>query len=146
MADRVDGTNPTRGFRIISAVALGWNLIGVGTYLMSVTMSPETLAAMPEPERALYADIPVWATSAYAIAVFGGTLGSVALVIRKAWAVPVLIVSLIGILLQMGHAFFATAMIEVQGGTAAVLPLLIVIIAIYLVWFSSAAKRTGWIG
>jgi len=67
-------------------------------------------------------------------------------VIHKAWAVPVLIVSLIGILLQMGHAFFATAMIEVQGGTAAVLPLLIVIIAICLVWFSCVAKKTGWIG
>lgn len=139
-------TAPPRGFWIISSVALVWNLIGIATYLMSVTLGEEALAAMPEAERALYSDIPAWATSAYAIAVFGGTLACVGLLMRKAWAVPVFVVSLVGILVQMGHALFLTRLLEVRGGAAAFMPLLIVAIAVYLVWFSGSAKQKGWIG
>lgn len=134
-----------RSFWIIGWAALAWNLIGVATYLMSVTLSPEALAAMPEPERALYTEVPVWVTSAYAIAVFGGALASGGLLLRKAWAVPVFAVSLVAILVQMTHALLLSALLEVRGATAAILPLLIVVIAVYLVLFSRAARDKGWI-
>ena len=137
--------SPTRTFWIVSVFALLWNLIGVMTYLMSVTMGPEALAAMSEAERALYSDIPAWVTSAYAIAVFGGTVACVALLIRNAWAVPAFVVSLIAILVQTGYGLFMTAMIEVQGGTSAILSILLIVIAVYLVWFSSSAKKKNWI-
>lgn len=133
---------PTRGFWIISSLALVWNLIGVVTYLTTVTTSPEALAALPEAERALYTDTPGWVTSAYAIAVWGGSLG---LLLRQAWAVPVFVISLVAILVQMGHALFMSALLEVQGAAAAILPLLIVVIAAYLVWFSRSAAQRGWI-
>ena len=83
MANLADRSTPTRGFWIISGLALVWNLLGVANYLMSVTMDPEVLAALPEAEQALYADIPAWVTSAFAIAVFSGTLASLALLLRK---------------------------------------------------------------
>ena len=60
-----------RSFWIISIVALVWNALGVMSYLMSVMMSPETLAAMPEEQRAMYETMPAWVTGAYAVAVFG---------------------------------------------------------------------------
>jgi ABC-type xylose transport system permease subunit len=136
---------PTRRFWTIGTVALAWNLVGVMSYLMSVTAGPEVLAALPEAERALYADIPAWATSAYAIAVFGGLLGSVALLLRQAWAVPLFVVSLIGVLVQMGHAFFMTALLQVKGASAAILPVLILAIAAYLVWYARSARARGWL-
>jgi ABC-type xylose transport system permease subunit len=133
----------TRRFWTVAAVALAWNLVGVMSYLMSVTAGPEVLAALPEAERSLYAEIPAWATSAYAIAVFGGLLGSIALLLRKAWAVPLFVVSLLAVLVQMGHAFFMTALLEVKGPGAAVLPGLVLAIAAYLVWFSRSARERG---
>lgn len=136
---------PDRRFWIVSSVALAWNLIGVMSYLMSVTTGPNDLAALPEAERSLYSDIPAWATAAFAIAVFGGVLGSVALLARKAWAVPVFLVSLVAIVVQMGHAFFASALLEVRGAGAAVLPLLVLAIGAYLVWFSRSARDRGWL-
>jgi hypothetical protein len=108
-------------------------------------MSPEALDAMPEPERALYVDVPIWVTSSYAMAVFGGTLACVFLLARKAWAVAAFVVSLVAILIQMGHAFFMTPMIEVRGAASTVLPLIIIVVAIYLVWFSRSAKAKGWL-
>jgi hypothetical protein len=145
MPESIYRTTPPRSFWIIGVLALLWNLIGIATYLMTVTMGPEALAALPEAERAMHASTPAWDTSAYAIAVFGATLASVALLMRKAWSVPIFIVSLIAILLQMGFGIFATPLLEVQGAGAAILPLVIVVIAISLVWFSNAAKRKGWI-
>ena len=137
---------PPRSFWIIASLALVWNAIGIMTYLMTVMMSPEALEALPEAERALYTDTPAWATGAYAIAVFGGTLACVALLLRKAWAVPLFVVSLVAILIQMVHALFMTSLLEVRGPSAVVLPLLIVLIAAYLVWYSRSAKKKGWIG
>ncbi|MDH3207131.1 MAG: hypothetical protein OEO79_10995 [Gemmatimonadota bacterium] len=141
-----DLNQPTRAFWVISGVALLWNLVGVMTYFMSVTISPEALAAMSDAERSLYSGIPAWVTSAYAIAVFGGSAASLALVLRKAWAVPVFVVSLVGILVQMGHGFFMTDMLEVRGVAGAILPLMIVVVALYLVWFSLSSKKKRWIG
>lgn len=139
-------TSPSRSFWIVGVLALLWNLIGIMTYLMTVTMSQETLDAMPAAERALYMNVPPIVTSAYAIAVFGGTFGSIGLLMRKAWSIPVFIVSLAAIVVQMGHALFMSALLDVQGAGAAVLPLLIVAIAAFLVWYSTAARQRGWIG
>ena len=141
-----DGNQPTRGFWVISAIALLWNLIGIMTYLMSVTISPEALAAMSEAERSLSSGTPAWVTSAYAISVFSGSAASVGLLLRKAWAVPVFVVSLVVILVQMGYGLFMTTMLEIRGATAAILPLLIIVVAVYLVWFSLSSKRKKWIG
>ena len=145
MSDHQNRGTPTRSFWIISAAALAWNLMGIASYLMTVTMSPETLNALPEAERALYAGVPTWVTSSYAIAVFGGTLACVLLLARKTWAVPGFVVSLAAILAQMGHAFFMTPMIEVRGATSALLPLSIIAVAIYLVWFSRSARAKSWL-
>ncbi|VAW11040.1 hypothetical protein MNBD_BACTEROID03-2112 [hydrothermal vent metagenome] len=98
-------TNTTRvkppiWFWIVSVLALLWNLLGVMAYLAQVNMTDETLAALPEAERALYENQPIWATMAFAIAVWGGALGSLALLLRKRWARAVLLISLIGIIVQ----------------------------------------------
>lgn len=131
-------------FWVISAVALVWNCLGAVAYLMQVTMSAETLQAMPEADRAMYTDIPVWATAAFAIAVWGGVLGSVLLLLRKKSATTVFVVSLAGILVQMAHAFFISAS-PITGASRMILPLLVVAIGAYLFWFSSDAGKKGWL-
>lgn len=117
--------------------------MGVAAYLMSVTLSPEAVAAMSEADQELYNQMPAWVTGAYAIAVFGGTLGCVFLLMRKSWAVPVFIVSLVAIVVQMGYSLFLTPVLEVRGGAAAILPVLVTLVGIYLVWFASQSRKEG---
>lgn len=138
-------SKPGRGFWIISIVALVWNLLGIMSYIMQVSMTPEQLAAMQDAERLLYTDIPAWVTGAYAIAVFGGTLGSIGLLLRKAWAVPVFVVSLVAIVIQMGHALLMTNAVAVLGPAAAVMPIVITAIAVFLVWYAQSARKKGWL-
>jgi hypothetical protein len=135
--------SPTRSFRIISTLALLWNALGIVTWLMTVTMSDAALAALPEAEQELYTNVPAGVTVSYAVAVLGGTVGSIGLLLRRAWAVPILGLSLAGILLQMGHALLASQLLAVKGAGAAVLPLLIVVVAALLLWYAVRARSRG---
>jgi hypothetical protein len=134
-----------RYYWVIAIVALLWNLVGVLAYVTQVTMTEDAIHAMPLEQQALYADVPVWATSAYAIAVTAGTIGCLLLLLRSAWAVPVFLVSLAGVLVQMYHAFVMAGAYKVLGPKSIVMPTLIVAIGVALIWFSRIAKEKRWI-
>ena len=136
---------PKTWFWIVSALALIWNLMGVVAYISQVTMSPEALQALPENQRALYKSMPSWVTIAFAIAVWGGTLGCILLLLRRKLSTPVLILSLAGILVQMYHSFFVSNSFEVFGPGGLVMPIMIVVVAVWLIWLSRKAISTGWL-
>ncbi len=138
-------TKPTASFWIISVLALLWNLMGVMAYIMHVTMTPEAIQALPAEEQQLYTNIPVWATAAFAIAVWGSTLGCVLLLLRKKLATPVLIVSFVAILVQMIHQLFISKSIEVYGPGGAVMPVMIIVIGAFLIWYARKATAKGWL-
>jgi ABC-type transport system involved in cytochrome c biogenesis permease subunit len=144
MSEQSTNKLPT-SFYIISGAALVWNLLGVMAYVMQVTMTQEAMSALPEAERMLLENAPVWAISAFAIAVNGGALGCLLLLLRQTWAFPVLVASLVGVLVQMYHSFFIANSIEVYGPGRMIMPAMILVIAIFLVWYSKGAKEKGWI-
>lgn len=144
MSEESIGGTP-RSFLIIGIVALLWNLLGVASYLMHVMISPEALAEMPEAERALMESSPAWATGAFAIAVFAGLLGSVGLLLKKAWCVPIFLVSLVAIIVQFSHWLFMTTAVEAYGSEAYTMPALVTVIGIFLVWYSRNTKAKGWL-
>jgi len=127
-------------FMVVAAVLLVWNLFGVMAYIMQVTMSPDALAALPEAERQLYENAPAWATAAFAVAVNGGVLGCMLLLLKRNLAGLFLQLSLAGVLVQNFHAFFMSNALEVYGTGGLVMPVLVLIIAIYLVVLAAKAK------
>ena len=131
-------------FMIVAAVLLVWNLMGVMAYIMQVTMSPEAFAALPEAQRQLYENTPAWATAAFAIAVNGGALGCVLLLLKRNLAGLFLQLSLAGVLVQMFHSFFMSNSFEVFGPGGMIMPVMVIVIAIYLVWLAASAKNRGW--
>jgi len=138
--------SPPRSFGVIGGLFLIWNLMGVMAFVMQVTMSEEALAALPEAERNLYVTLPAWALGAFALAVFGGTIGCVLLLAKKAAAIPAFIASLVGVLVQMTHSFFVSDVLKVMGPGSVVMPIMVVVGAIFLVWYARSAKAKHWIG
>ncbi len=132
-------------FWIIAGVALVWNLMGVGAYIAQVTMSPESMAVLSEAERTGYENAPAWAIGAFALAVFGGALGCVLLLLRNKIAIPVFGVSLAGIAVQMFHSFVIANSMAIYGPGAAIMPAMVVLIGAGLVWWSMNVKAKGWI-
>ncbi len=144
MSEESIGGTPL-SFLIIGIVALLWNVMDVSVYLMQVTMSAEALALLPEAERVLMESIPAWATGVFAIAVFSGLLGCAGLLLKKAWSVPVFLVSLIAIVVQFTHWLFMTNSREVIGSEVFIMPALVTVIGAFLVWYSRGANAKGWL-
>jgi len=131
-------------FMVVVVVLLLWNLLGVMAYIMQVTMSPEVLATLPDAQRQIYESTPAWATAAFAIAVNCGVLGCVLLLLKRNLAGPFLQLSLAGVLVQMYHAFFLSNFFEVFGPGGLVMPVLVVVIAIFLVVLAARARANNW--
>ncbi len=134
---------PTPAFWVISVLALLWNLMGVNQYLQQA-YNTETFQAMyTSAQLDTINNMPPWATAAFAIAVFGGFLGCVLLLLRKKQAKLLFQISLLGIIVQMIYNFFVANMMEEYGTSALIMPILILIIGFYLISFSRQAERKG---
>jgi uncharacterized membrane protein len=131
-------TNVHWSFWIIGAFALVWNAMGCINYLSQ--MSPETLAGYPEAARALVESRLAWATAAFAIAVFGGVIGCLLLMLRKSAAYYVFIASLLGVIVTNIHTFRISGSIEIWVGS-----LMSLVVAAFLIWYSKLAERKAWV-
>ncbi len=128
-------------FWIIGAVALIWNVASVVNYFAQ--MNPDALAAYREAERAIIEGRPAWATGAFAIAVFGGALGSLLLLLRKPAAYYLFIASLLGVIVTMAHTLGA----DIDFGLSEILGIILMPLAVaaFLIWYSKHAERKDWI-
>lgn len=136
---------PKALYWIIAIIALVWNAMGVMAYLAQAYMTDDAKALLPEAQRELYENVPAWATAAFAIAVFGGLLGSIALILKKKWAISIFLISLFGIIVQMVYNFFLSDNMEVYGPGGYIMPIMVIIIGIFLYMYSKKAKSNGWI-
>ena len=93
-----------------------------------------------------FADIfetkPAWATGAFAIAVFGGLLGCIALLLRKAWAQYLFILSLLGVIIHDVWGVSAGTLAHV-GTFDKVMTVAVLVIGIFMVWFSRKKAAKG---
>lgn len=139
------GTKRSVGYWIVAVFALVWNLIGVAFWYMQISMTPDRLATMSEPERQIYEATPGWINIAFAVAVFGGVLGSLGLLMKKRWAGTMFLVSLVSLLVQMIGAYAVTPAWAVYGPVGLVMPAVFVVIALFLLWYANKAKARNWL-
>lgn len=138
-------TKPKAAYWVIAIIAFIWNIMGVMAYLQQAYMTDEAKQLLPEAERALYDNVPVWATTAFALAVFGGLLGSLALLLRKKIANLLFTVSLLGIIVQMSYNFLMSNSIDVYGPGGMIMPIMILVVGIFLFMYSKNAITKGWL-
>lgn len=145
MSDIVFNDKPTTTFWIVGGAALIWNLIGLVFYIGHVTISPEALAAMPQLQQDFFAETPTWAIAAFALAANAGVLGSLFLLLRKAWAVPMFLLSLVSVIVQDVDAFVLRDGFSVVGVNGVIIPSMIIVVAIALLFYARSTKERGWL-
>ncbi len=128
-------------FWVMATFMLIWNVMGCINFM--VQMNPEMVASYREVEQAIISDRPAWATIAFAIAVFGGALGCLLLLLRKSAAYYIFIVSFLGVMVTMAH----TLGLGVEFGLGEIFGILFmpVAVAVFLIWYSKQAEKKGWI-
>ena len=138
-------TSPPVWFWVISVVALLWYLMDTLAFFMRLFMTDDAIKAMPENQQHLFQNIPLWVNIVFACEVFGGTLGCIALLLRKNWAFPLFLISLLGVLAQTSNIWFLTDAISVMGAPAVVMPLVAMIIGTAMVFLAKSAISKDWL-
>lgn len=132
-------TKPPVWYWIVSVIALFWNAMGVNQYIQQAYKTESWRSAITDAQFEIISNFPAWLTAAFAIAVFTGALGSLALILRKKWAYSLFLLSLIAVIVQMGYVLS-------QGHTDNIeMTISIILFALFLVWFSKKSTSKGWI-
>ena len=129
-------------FLVIGAFMLIWNVMGCINFFLQ--MNPDIVSSYREAEQTIIQGRPIWATVAFAIAVFCGTFGCLLLLLKKSIAFYLFITSLIGVVVTMVH----TLSIGIEFGIGEVIGIILMplVVAIFLIWYFKYVQNKGWIG
>lgn len=130
------GARAPAWLRIVAALGVLWNGYGCYAYL-------QTVGVLDGAMEGRMGAMPAWVTGAFAIAVFGGVLGCIGLLLLKGWARPLLILSLLGVLAEDVWLFAMSG--AAPSGNALVLPVLVTLISLLLAWVANDAAKKGWL-
>jgi len=119
--------------------------MGVGAFVSDAAMNADTLASLPEAQQALYAAQPFWVTVVFGLSVATGVLGCLLLFLKKSWAGPMFLLSLILVLVQSFYMYFLSNTMEVMGAFPAIMNTVIIIFAVMLMFFARHASGKRWI-
>lgn len=138
---------PGTAFWLIGGLLAVWNLSGLYQYYLQSIITPEQLAdaGYTAQQVAYVLNTPAWAHSGYAIAVNAGVLGVIFLLLRKAWAIPMFILSLVGALVQDLDAYVLRGALELFDPVWLLLPITVIVICLLEIWYARRAKAKGWL-
>lgn len=133
-------------FWIVGIVALAFEASGCTMYMLQMTMTPADFAALPPAQQQVWNQSPGWVPAAYAVAVWAGLAGAVGLLLRRRWAQPFFILSLVGVVVQFGTVFAVTDILSAMPLVeAAGPPMAILVVTLGLIWFAGRAQQRGWL-
>jgi len=136
---------PPIWFFVVVVVALLWNAIGLMAVVADLRLSAADIAALTPDQQAVYAARPGWSVVASVVAVSAGVLGCLMLLLRKALAVPLLVLSLLGVIVQdVGIFVFAGA---ANGVSLVPLALqgFVLVVAIGLLLLARRSRSKSWL-
>jgi hypothetical protein len=136
--NNVIGTPAPAWLRIVAALGLLWNLFGVYQYLM-------TVGVVGGADAAAASAMPAWVTGAFAIAVFGGALGCLGLLLLKRWSKLLLLLSLLAVLAMDLWMFVLSGLGGTMPPAEMGITACVVLVAILLVWLAYSADKKGWL-
>lgn len=141
-ASMSERTNAPAWYWVAAIAALLFEAAGAFLFANSLTLDPATL---PLDQRAVFDATPQWMTIAWGVAITAGVLGAICLLLRRAWAVPLLLVSLLAVAVQFSGIFLVRQLRELTPEDHLIVPVVILLLA-YAVWqLSKLAKRRGWL-
>jgi len=129
---------------VVGIVALLWNAVGAVDYLMTQTRNEQYMSQFTPEQLEYFYGFPAWVVAAWAIAVWGGVLGAILLLMRKSLAAPVFLMSLIAMVLTTIYQYVLSSGLEVVGDAfSLVFTGVIFLIAVALFLYARAMQKRG---
>ena len=128
----------------VGIIGLLWSAMGAMDYVMTKIKNEDYLAAFTAEQLEFFFSFPIWVNAAWAIAVWGGVIGTILLLLRKASAVWVLLVSFLAMFITAIHNYGLSNGMEVVGDTfSLVFTALIFIVGLALWLYAKAMQSRG---
>lgn len=135
-----------RFFLMFALLLLLWNLMGVAAFVLQYTADLDELARTDPTTARAFAMMPGWGWAVYGVAVGAGTLGAIALLMKKAAAATLFLLSLVAVLIQFGYTLLGTDLIAVKGlAGAAAFPAFVILIAIVQLLYARSLVGRGFL-
>lgn len=148
---------PPVWYWLVAVIVMFWNLLGVFVFTIMVLMvtgtldiaSEEAMAGLTEVQRSqnmttkeVILSTPMWSNVAFATAVGFGVAGSIALLMRRKVAVPIFVISLVGVLVQNSYNYLLSDAVEKMGVG---LSPMVILVAVALVPFTLFCSNRRWL-
>jgi hypothetical protein len=135
-----EGVKAPWHFWVIGVIALLWYASGAYTIQMAELGQ---LPGLQPDEAAYYAAKPMWQSIATGIGTYGSVFASIVLLMRRRSAVTLFAIALVLILGMSAYELSnGTSRVYANNAAAAVTGI-IVVIAIFMVWYSSRMNKRG---
>ncbi|MDH4050396.1 MAG: hypothetical protein OEU93_02385 [Rubrivivax sp.] len=130
---------------VVGIVTLLWNAVGAMDYLMTETRNASYLSEFTPAQIEYFDSFPAWAVATWALAVWGGVLGSLLLLFRTRHAVAVLSVSFVAMVLTTVYNYVLSDGLQVMGASvfSIVFSAVIFGVALLLVVYARAMRDRG---
>jgi hypothetical protein len=127
------------------ALAVGAILFeGAGALLFANSLTLDS-ATLPLDQRAIYDATPQWMTIAWAVAIATGLIGAVGLILRRRFAEPALLLSVIAVAVQFSGIFLVRQLRELTPEDHLLVPVIILVLAYALWQAAKLSRRKGWL-
>ena len=128
---------------IVGVLAVLWNAIGAFDYSATQLRLEAYMSAFTPEQLEYFYGFPAWAVAAWAFGVWGAFLGSIALLLRKSWAVWLFGASIAGLVFTTLHNFVLTDGAALMGPGGIAFSAIIWAIALFLFFYARAMARRG---
>ncbi|MGD9020764.1 MAG: hypothetical protein PVF46_03140 [Lysobacterales bacterium] len=128
---------------IIGILALLWDAMGAFDYVATQLRLDFYMASFTPEQLDYFYGFPIWVVAAWAIAVWSSLLGALALLLRKAWAVALFGLAILGLLVTSVHSFVLSNGAEIMGDFAVKLTVVIWVVAVFLFLYARVMENKG---
>jgi hypothetical protein len=139
-------TRAPRHLWIVGVIAVLWNAIGAFDYTATQLRLESYMSQFPPEQLEYFYGFPSGAVAAWAIAVWSSLVGSLGLLLRKAWAVWLFGAAIAGMAITTVYNFVLTDGMAIMGTGAAIFSAVIWVIALFLFFYARAMAKRGVLG
>lgn len=131
---------------IVGILAVLWNSMGAFDYSASQLKLDFYMQAFTPEQLEYFYGFPAWAVATWAVAVWSALAGSVGLLLRRRWSVPVFGVSIVAMVITGYYNFILTDGTAIMGAGAMAFTAVIWIVAFFLFFYARALSKRGVLG
>ena len=128
---------------LVGGLGLLFNSVGVFDFLMTQTRNASYMSRLNAEQIAVLLALPPWLVVCWALAVWGGAVGALLLLVRNRLAVPVLMASLIAMTATALHNLLSPNGLYETAGTNVGFMLVIFTLALGLWLYARGMGRRG---